>query len=163
MTGSEDTRLLVLMNDAALGLPAGTVDLPEDAKVLVAGNSLVPMTLAELSLPGAQVIWTDFRQSASLSALHSAVKDKHDGGLDRLILAGDGAQAETMFALMCAVLTFLPALRRRKAARIDLIVREGPAVTALIQFLKRLCPKVSRDGIEIRLLCLDRKFAPAPV
>lgn len=158
MTRSDDTRLTVLVNDAALGLPAGTVNLPDDANILVAGNSLIRMTLAELSLPGAQMIWTDFGQSASLSALHGAIKGK--GGLDRLILAGDGAQGEAMFALMCAVLTFLPSLRRRKGARIELIVQDGPAVTALTQFLQRLCPRLLRDGIEVRLSCLDRKTLP---
>lgn len=159
MTRSDDSRPAVLMNDTALGLPAGTVTLPDDARVQIAGNSLVRMTLAELSLPGAQMIWTDFRQSASLSALHGAIKGK--GGLDRLILAGDGAQGEAMFALMCAVLTFLPSLRQRKGARIELIVQNGAAVTALTQFLQRIRPRLSRYGIEVRLSCLDRKTLKA--
>jgi hypothetical protein len=149
MPVSDDARPLVLLNDTALGLPPGAVTLPKNARVVVAGNSLLRMTLADLALPGAQMIWTDFRQSASLSALHGTVQGA--GGLDQLILAGDGSESETMFSLMCAILTFLPSLRRRKGARIVLRVEDGKAVGALRQFLQRLGPRLADDGITVDL------------
>lgn len=148
MTAKPD-RMLILMNEDALSQVSETVSLPEGAKVYVAGRSLVQMTLAELALPGAEMIWTDFRQSASLSALHSTVQAA--GGLDRLVLAGDGRKSEAMFSLMCAVLTFLPALRRRRGSQIALVVEEGAAVTSLTAFLERIEPRLASQGITVSL------------
>lgn len=141
--------MLILMNEEAMCLPSETVSLPPGAKVFVAGRSLVQMTLAELAIPGAQMIWTDFRQSASLSALHATVQAA--GGLDRLVLAADGAQAEAMFSLMCAVLTFLPALRRRPRSEIVLVVRPGPAMASLVTFLGRIEHRVASQGVRVLL------------
>jgi hypothetical protein len=148
MTAKPD-RMLILMNEEALSLASETVNLPDGAKVYVAGRSLVQMTLAELALPGAEMIWTDFRQSASLSALHATVQAA--GGLDRLVLAGDGHKSEAMFSLMCAVLTFLPALRRRRGSQITLIVSAGPAVASLTTFLRRIEPRLAGQGITVCL------------
>jgi hypothetical protein len=142
-------RMMILMNEEALSMASVTVGLPDEAKVYVAGRSLVQMTLAELALPGAEMIWTDFRQSASLSALHGTVQAA--GGLDRLVLAGDGGKSEAMFSLMCAVLTFLPALRRRRGSRIELLVSAGPAVASLETFLERIGPRLARQGIAVSL------------
>lgn len=147
MTRDDTTRTLILMNEEALA--SETMDLPDGARVIVAGRSLVQMTLAELALPGAQMIWTDFRQSASLSALHATVQAA--GGLDRLVLAGDGTKSESMFSLMCAVLTFLPALRRRKGSGIALVVEAGPAVTSLEQFVRRIEASLRAQGIAVEL------------
>lgn len=74
MMTTRPDRMMILMNEEALSLASVTMGLPEGAKVFVAGRSLVQMTLAELALPGAEMIWTDFRQSASLSALHGTVQ-----------------------------------------------------------------------------------------
>ena len=148
MTAKPD-RMMILMNEEALSLASLTLGLPNEAKVFVAGRSLVQMTLAELALPGAEMIWTDFRQSASLSALHATVQAA--GGLDRLVLAGDGRKSEAMFSLMCAVLTFLPALRRRRGSTIELIVGKGPAVASLVTFLKRIEPRLAAQGILVSL------------
>ena len=76
-------RKLVLLNDMALHLKPEAVKPHDAARVIVAGNHLVRMTLAELALPGAEMIWTDFRHSASLGTLHAAVQAA--GGLDRLV------------------------------------------------------------------------------
>lgn len=138
-------RMMILMNEEALSLASVTMGLPDGAKVFVAGRCLVQMTLAELALPGAEMIWTDFRQSASLCALHATVQTA--GGLDHLVLAGDGGKSEAMFSLMCAVLTFLPALRRRPGSRIDLVVTSGPALQSLVTFLQRITPRLARQGI----------------
>lgn len=149
--------MLILMNEEALALE--TMDLPERARVLVAGRSLVQMTVAELALPGAEMIWTDFRQSASLSALHTTVQAA--GGLDRLVLAGDGGKSEAMFSLMCAVLTFLPALRRRRGSRIELVVGAGPAVSSLVTFLERIEPRLARQGIMVSLRVREERSVRA--
>lgn len=149
--------MLILMNEEALALE--TMDLPEGARVFVAGRSLVQMTVAELALPGAEMIWTDFRQSASLSALHTTVQAA--GGLDRLVLAGDGGKSEAMFSLMCAVLTFLPALRRRRGSRIELVVGAGPAVLSLVTFLERIEPRLARQGIMVSLRVREERSVRA--
>lgn len=158
MTDKPD-RMLILMNEEALSLASKTMGLPEGSKVFVAGRSLVQMTLAELALPGAEMIWTDFRQSASLSALHTTVQAA--GGLDRLVLAGDGRKSEAMFSLMCAVLTFLPALRRRKGARIELLVGAGAAVQSLVTFLKRIEPRLAAQGILVSVSVREERSVGA--
>ena len=158
MTAKPD-RMLILMNEEALSLASETMGLPEGSKVFVAGRSLVQMTLAELALPGAEMIWTDFRQSASLSALHATVQA--EGGLDRLVLAGDGRKSEAMFSLMCAVLTFLPALRRRKGARIELLVGAGAAVQSLVTFLKRIEPRLAAQGILVSVSVREERSVGA--
>jgi hypothetical protein len=146
---NEPSRTVTLLNEAALALPMDMLPLAEDAHVIVAGQSLVRMTLAELSLPGAEMIWTDFRQSASLRRLHGSIQEL--GGLDQLVLAADGAESEAIFSTMCAILTFLPALRRGGAGRILLAVEDGPAVGSLQAFLERLVPKLESDGIRVTL------------
>jgi hypothetical protein len=158
MTDKPD-RMLILMNEEALSLTSETMGLPEGSKVFVAGRSLVQMTLAELALPGAEMIWTDFRQSASLSALHGTVQAV--GGLDRLVLAGDGRKSETMFSLMCAVLTFLPALRRRPGSQIALVVQSGPAVASLVAFLGRIEPRLAGQGITVSLRIREERSVSA--
>jgi hypothetical protein len=142
-------RPIVLLNEAALALPeAARLDTLR-SDVIVAGRGLVALTLAELSLPGARMIWTDFRQSASLGRLHGKVEAA--GGLDRLMLAADGTQGEEAFSVMCAVLCFLPALRRRPGAEVTLVLTEGPAVASLRAFLDRIAPRLALDGVALRL------------
>jgi hypothetical protein len=153
------TQPIILINDAVLGLPPEDVGLDTGARVFVAGRSLVQMTLAELALPEAHMIWTDFRQSSSLSALHATVQGA--GGLDRLVLASDGEKSEGVFSLMCAVLTFLPALRRRRGAQIELVVDAGQAVRSLVEFLQRIGSSLARDGISVELRIRERRAARA--
>ena len=139
----------VLVNDAALKLPE-VCDLQAGGNtVIVAGSQLAAMTLAGLALPGAQMIWTDFRQSRSLGQLHREITAR--GGLDQLILAADGGRAESTFSVMCAILSLLPALRRRPQARIMLALDDGPAVAGLEEFLARLAPRLLRQNITIDL------------
>ena len=146
----------ILVNDEVLGLLPEALTLDDGARVFVAGRSFVQMTLAELALPGAEMIWTDFRQSASLSALHATLQAA--GGLDRLVLAADGARSEAVFSVMCAVLTFRPALRRRKGARIQLVLEAGQAVDSLVQFLGRIEDTLVRDGISVELRIRERRM-----
>ena len=149
---------VILMNEAALALPMDGVPLPEGARIIVAGQSLVRMTLAELAIPGAEMIWTDFRQSASLRRLHGAIQDH--GGLDRMVMAADGDESEAMFSLMCAILTFLPALRRNGGGKIVLMVTNGRAVGSLQAFLQGLMPRISREGVTATLQLRERQKVP---
>jgi hypothetical protein len=158
MLHADEAREVILLNEEVLALPPDTVRFPAAARVFVAGRSLVQMTLAELSLPGAQMIWTDFRQSASLTALHGRLQAA--GGLDRLLLAADGEKSEAVFSLMCAILTFRPALRRRRGARIDLVLQAGQAVSSMVQFLERIGGTLDLDGIRVELIVRDRRIAP---
>lgn len=151
-------KTVTLLNEAALDLPMDLLRGREGAVVIVAGSSLVRMTLAELSLPGAQMIWADFRQSASLRHLHGAIRDL--GGLDRLVLAGNGQDGEAMFSLMCAVLTFLPSLRGRPGSEVVLVIQDGPAVGSLRAFLQRLAGRLEQDRIRLRLKIEPRRTHP---
>ena len=150
---------VILMNDAALHSDLVRGLDPEACKVIVAGRQIVSMTLAELALPGAQMIWTDFRQSRSLGQLHQDIDAL--GGLDHLILAADGRQAESVFSAMCAILSLLPALRRAPKARISLTLDDGPAIAGLQEFLTRLAPRLLRQGITIGLDVRERSQAEA--
>ena len=140
---------VTLLNEAALDLPLDQLRRADGAVMIVAGSSLVRMTLAELSLPGAQMIWTDFRQSASLRHLHGVIRDL--GGLDRLVLAGSAQDGEAMFSLMCAILTFLPSLRRKPGSEVVLAIQEGPALGSLRAFLQRLDGRMAQDRIRVLL------------
>lgn len=159
MSAMEAGRKVILINDDALRLPAGTLELDDGARVYVAGRSLVQLTLAELALPGAEMIWTDFRQSASLCALHATLQAA--GGLDRLMLAADADRSEAVFSLMCAVLTFRPALRRRRGARVELILEAGQAVSSMVQFLERIGTTLDMDDVSVELRIRDRRTARA--
>ena len=145
-------RKLVLMNDLALQLKPGAVAPNGADRVFVAGSNLVRMTLAKLLLPEAEMVWTDFRHSASLGALHGIVQS--EGGLDRLVLAVDGGQGEAVFSVMCAVLTVLPSLRRRRGAEIELICLPGKAATSLVQFVNRIQPQLAIQGVSVSLVQL---------
>ncbi|WP_374429407.1 hypothetical protein [Tabrizicola sp.] len=159
MTSQEAGRNVILINAAVLSLPRETITLDEAATVFVAGRSVVQMTLAELALPDAHMVLTDFSQSASLSALNATLQAA--GGLDRLILAADGEESEAVFSLMCAVLTFRPALRRRRGGRIELILEDGRAVPSLVEFLQRIGGTLDLDGIATELRITERRIVPA--
>lgn len=148
-------RKLVLVNDLALQVMPEAIRPAGKDQVFVAGKCLVRMTLAELALPGAEMVWTDFRHSASLAGLHRAVQAA--GGLDRMVLAADGDHGEGVFSLMCAVLTLLPSLRRRKAGQIELICAAGGAAASLEEFVNRIRPRLARDGITVSLEILERR------
>ena len=150
-------RKVTLLNEAALDLPMEMLGEAGDL-VIVAGSSLVRMTLAELSLPGAQMIWTDFRQSASLRNLHSAIHEL--GGLDRLVLAGNGEDGEAMFSVMCAVLTFLPALRMHPGAEVVLAIQDGPALGSLRAFLQGMTQRLRQDQIRVLLQIMPERLHP---
>lgn len=153
-------RKLVLVNDLALQVKPEAVGPGDAARVFVAGSNLVRMTLAELALPGAEMVWADFRHSASLAALQGAVQAA--GGLDRLVLAVDGEHGEAVFSAMCAVLTLLPSLRRRQAPEIELICLPGKAATSLVQFTDRIRPQLSGRGVGVSLEMLAEPVDRSP-
>jgi len=105
-------------------------------------------------LPGAEMVWTDFHSSGSLGALHGVVQAA--GGLDRMILAVDGAHGEAAFSAMCTVLTLLPALRRRPGAEIRLYCLPGKAVAALTQFADRIQPRLAVQWVDLSLRLLKQ-------
>lgn len=140
---------VILMNDAALSLMSGREMGPEPLTVIIVGTSPVRMALAEVAFPDALLICADPGQSAALAALDERLRDI--GRLDRLVLAGDGADSAAMFALMRMVVTFLPALRCGTDSSIDLAVQPGPAVVALRQFLRRMQPTLDDNRIALRL------------
>lgn len=141
---------LLLLNDAALGLPPACTAVAPGETALVAGPSRVRLALAELALPGIIPIWTDFRRSASLTALLANVRT--EGVLRRLVLAANGENAEDVFAVMRTILTFLPSLRKTPEAEVRLFVSDGPAKASLTAFLRRF----SETGLPVHL-----KTAPA--
>lgn len=153
-------RKLVLLNDLALQVKPETVKPGDASRIFVAGSNLVRMTLAELALPGAEMVWTDFRHSASLGALQAAVQAA--GGLDRLVLAVDGEHGEAVFTIMCAVLTLLPPLRRRQASEIELICLPGKSATSLVQFVNRIRPQLSARGVGVSLEMLAEPMDRSP-
>ena len=140
-------RPVILINVPALRLLPPSLAGRPGATTIVAGSEIVDMTLAELALPGAEMIWTDFRQSASLGRLHQEIDAR--GGLDHLILAADGTRAESVFSVMCAILSLLPALRRPGRAQVSVMLEDGPAVVSLQEFLGRLAPGLRRHGISV--------------
>lgn len=140
---------VILMNDAALPLMSGGQMLAEPATVLVVGTSPVRMALAEVIFPEAQLICADPGQSAALAQLDERLRVL--GRLDCLVLAGDGADSASMFAMMRMVVTFLPALRCGQDSRIVLSVQPGPAVVALRQFLRRMQPTLEANHIALQL------------
>lgn len=142
-------RKLVLLNDLALRLKPEAVKPGDGTRVVVAGSNLVRMTLAELVLPGAEMVWTDFRHSASVGAVNGALQAA--GGLDRLILAVDGEHGEAVFSVMCAVLTLLPSLSRRQTSDIELICLPGKAATSLVEFVDRIGPRLADRGVSVAL------------
>lgn len=144
---AQTRRPILLINAESLPRIDLTKIEAEGGTLIVAGSQIVDMTLAELALPGALMIWTDFSQSNSLGRLHAKIDSL--GGLDHLILAGDGAKAETMFSLMCAILSLLPALRRPGKAQVSLLLDDGPAVSSLQEFLTGLASRLSRYGISV--------------
>ncbi|WP_137109871.1 hypothetical protein [Rhodobacter sp. SY28-1] len=140
---------VILMNDAALSLLSGREMGPEPVTVIIVGTSPVRMALAEVAFPDALLICADPGQSAALAVLDERLREI--GRLDRLVLAGDGADSAAIFALMRMVVTFLPALRCGTDASIDLAVQPGPAVVALRQFLRRMQPTLDDNRIAVRL------------
>ena len=153
MVETKATQGVILMNDAALPLAPGLVPPGLDAQVVVAGPSMLRLALAEAALPGAQVICADFGQSASRAALEE--KLRRMGRLDRLVLAGDGADAAAMFTLMRTIVTFLPALRRGGGS-VHLTVSRGEALDSLRLFLRRVQP--TPDGYRVPVTLVE---APA--
>lgn len=140
-------RPLILVNEAALALDNALIGAQETATIVVAGASRARLALAHVVVPGAEVVWTDFSLSASVRSLLARIEAQ--GGLDRLVLAGAEDDPEPAQAHLSAILTLLPALRRRRGAVMVLSFPEGPAVRSLRTFLRRLAPELRRDGLSV--------------
>jgi hypothetical protein len=52
-------------------------------------------------------------------------------------------------------------LRRRRRARIDLILEDGQAVRSMVEFLKRIGGTLDLDGIATELRICERRSLPA--
>lgn len=140
-------RPLILVNEAALALDPALIGAQEAATVVVAGASRARLALAHVIFPGAEVVWTDFGLSASVRSLLARIEAR--GGLDRLVLAGAQDAPEPAETHLSAILTLLPALRRRQGAEVVLSFPEGPALRSLRTFLRRLAPELRRDGLSV--------------
>lgn len=141
---------VTLVNDAALALLSQGDMVLEATQLIVVGTSPVRMALAEVAFPDAALICADIGQSAALAMLDGKVRSY--GRLDRLVLAGDGADSAVIFALMRVIVTFLPTLRGREGSRIHLAIQPGPAVMALRQFLSRMQPAMDRQNTTVSLV-----------
>lgn len=143
-------QTVTLVNDAALALLSqGDVAMDTD-QLIVVGTSPVRMALAEVAFPDAALICADIGQSAALAVLDEKVRSY--GHLDRLVLAGDGADSSQIFSLMRVIVTFLPMLRGDNDSRIHLAIQPGPAVVALRQFLQRMQPALQRQNVTVNLV-----------
>ena len=141
---------VTLVNDAALALLSQGDMVLEATQLIVVGTSPVRMALAEVVFPDAALICADIGQSAALAMLDGKVRSY--GRLDRLVLAGDGADSAVIFALMRVIVTFLPTLRGREGSHIHLAIQPGPAVVALRQFLSRMQPAMDRQNTTVSLV-----------
>jgi hypothetical protein len=149
MAGSKN-QTVTLVNDAALALLSQGDMVLEATQLIVVGTSPVRMALAEVAFPDAALICADLGQSAALAMVDDKVRGY--GRLDRLVLAGDGADNAAIFALMQAIVTFLPTLRGGEDSTIHLAIQPGAAVVALRQFLTRMQPTMERQNITVTLV-----------
>lgn len=139
----------VLVTAPALSSPEVALLNDEGARIIVAGDSAIAMSLAELALPGATRIWCNLRQSADLRRLQTEAEA--EGPVDRLILAAAGpAPAETL-ALMRVVLAFLPGMRARGQGKITLVAADAAAAAALASFVGGLRPALAGSEIVLDL------------
>lgn len=150
MADSGKNQTVTLVNDAALALLSKGDMALETTQLIVVGTSPVRMALAEVAFPDAALICADLGQSAALAMLDEKVRAC--GRLDRLVLAGDGADNAMIFALMRVIVTFLPALRGEEGSSIHLAIQPGSAVVALRQFLLRMKPTMDRQNISVTLV-----------
>ncbi|WP_128514580.1 hypothetical protein [Tabrizicola thermarum] len=146
------TPTLTLANDAALSLLSRQDLVPDATRLVVVGTSPLRMALAEVAFPEAELVCADPGQSAALAMLEDKLRAM--GRLDRLVLAGDGADSAAIFALMRVIVAFVPALRSAPGGSIHLAVRPGASVGALRQFLRRMQPTMDRQNIDVRLVVL---------
>lgn len=150
MADSGKNRTVTLVNDAALALLSKGDMALEATQLIIVGTSPVRMALAEVAFPDAALICADLGQSAALAMVDDKVRGY--GRLDRLVLSGDGADSAATFALMQAIVTFLPTLRGGEDSSIHLAIQPGPAVVALRQFLARMQPTMERQNINVTLV-----------
>jgi hypothetical protein len=153
MARSARHETIILTNAAALSLSPDFLGPGAGVRLVLAGPSRLQLIMAAAAAPEAEVVLTDFGQSASLAALAARLRDM--GGLDRLVLAGDGSDSAEIFSMMQTIVSVLPVLRRGQDGRIVLSVTAGPAVAALSEFLKRLVPTLARHGIALDVRVRD--------
>jgi hypothetical protein len=150
MADRSKNRTVTLVNDSALSLLAKGDMALDSTQLIIVGTSPVRMALAEVAYPDAAIVCADVGQSAALAKLDEKVRAF--GRLDQLVLAGDGADNATIFALMRVIVSFMPALRGGSDSSIHLAIQPGPAVVALRQFLRRMQPALDRQNITLTLV-----------
>lgn len=144
------SQTVTLVNDAALSLLSKGDMALEATQLIVVGTSPVRMALAEVAFPDAVLICADVGQSAALAMLDE--KMRAFGRLDRLVLAGNGADSAAIFALMRVIVTFVPVLRGGPDSSIHLAIEPGSSVVALRQFLRRMASTMERQNIAVTLV-----------
>jgi hypothetical protein len=137
----------VLVTPGALALPKVAWLQAQGARIFVAGDNPVAMSLAELAFPGATPLRINLRQSAEIGRLHHDIQ----GLPDRLILAPASPAAVDTLAIMRIVLAFLPDLRARGAGEITLMPRGAASAATLASFAEGLRSGLREGGVRIEL------------
>lgn len=155
------TTLLVLATGAR-GLP---VDLAgeDGTDVILAGPSRTALALAQMSLPGAEIIRTDLNNSASLRSLQCTVRSQ--GGVGRLVIVGgpEGGPhgsphgGAAGFAELAALLNLMPALCRTA----EVVLCPGTAASghSLRTFVEGVAARLPDSGLVVRFNQPDRRTA----
>lgn len=141
--------LNVLLTDAAIGLPEVSAFYAEGQRLVVAGDDVVGMSLAEVALPGSDRIWTNLRRSSELFRLRGAMEAI--GPCDRLVLAARDGGLDDGLTLMQTMLAVLPMMRRQGRGQILIVLPPGEGHDAVEAFLDRIGPELRAGGVIARL------------
>ncbi len=137
------------LTDSAIGLPEVLDDQAAGRRLIVAGDDPVAMSLGELALPGARLIWADPRRSSELYRLRQEVEAI--AVPDRLVLAQPEGSTAAGLTLLQLALALLPALRARKVGEILFALPEGEGRQAIAAFIAEIGPALRADGVTLAL------------
>jgi hypothetical protein len=137
------------LTDAAIGLPEVLDDLAAGHPLIVAGDDPVAMSLGEIALPGARLIWANLRRSSELYRLRHEVEAIALPG--RLVLAQSEGTTAAGLTLLQLALAFLPALRARPPGSILFSLPEGEGRQAIAAFIAEIGPALQADGVTAAL------------
>lgn len=150
--------LNVLLTDAAIGLPEVSALYAEGQRLVVAGDDVVGMSLAEVALPGSDRIWANLRRSSELFRLRGAMEAI--GPCDRLVLAAREGGLDEGLTLMQTMLAVLPMMRRQGRGQILVVLPRGEGHDAISAFLDRIGPELRAGGVAARLRTAPAEAAP---
>lgn len=146
---------LTVLNAAAARLPAALSLAERGHRLIVAGNDPIGMSLAQLALPSAARVWANLSRSKDILCLRERVSGV--GGCDGLLLAVQDHAASGVHDVLQTVIAFLPDLRERSSARVDLYAPDGPAKDALRGFASRLSADPAAGCVSISVRSYSRQ------